>query len=300
MENLIFASFMLPRKSSETNALLLAESIRAFAGALSHTPTWYLIPKYRDPPSQAVRDRLRALEVTLIPITPDYAVPAFPFIDKVVTASAAESMARGHTRLLVWLDSNTLLLHEPTALLLPDGKNLGFRPVHHTLIGSRFDEALDPFWTRIYHACHVPPDHVFPMMTHVDNTRIRPYINTGLLVTRPETGLLQAWRDTFFAVYQDPAFQDFYQQDERYRIFMHQAVLTGVILSTMAPTTLHELPPTYNYPLHLYTQDSTDHRPSSLDELVTFRHEGFYEDSEWIKKMPANEALKHWIANRLL
>jgi hypothetical protein len=300
MENLIFASFVLPRKSSETNALLLAESIRAFAGSLSHTPIWYLIPEYREPPSRAVRAKLRAMNVTLTPFKPEYAVPSFPFIDKVVTASVAESMAAGHTRLLVWMDSNTLFLHEPTAFLLPDDKNLGFRPVHHTLIGSRFDEPLDPFWTLIYRTCHVPPDRVFPMMTHMDNTRIRPYFNTGLLVTRPETGLLQAWRDTFFAVYRDPTFQDIYQQDERYRIFMHQAVLSGVILSTMAPTELHELPPTYNYPLHLHAQDSTDHRPSSLEDLVTFRHEGFYEDSEWTKKMPANEILKQWIAKRLI
>ncbi len=80
---------------------------------------------------------------------------------------------------------------------------------------------------------------------------------------------------------------------------MHQAVLSGIILSTLGTEEIQELPPTYNYPLHLHAQDVSEHRPSDLEELVTFRHEGFYEDPEWIRKMPAKESLKHWIAERL-
>jgi hypothetical protein len=167
-------------------------------------------------------------------------------------------------------------------------------------MGSRYDEPLDAFWTLIYRYCNVPETRVFPMMTHVDGTRIRPYFNAGLLVTRPERHLLQGWHDVFFRVYQEPSFQKSYQKDERYAVFIHQAVLSGVILSTLETGEIQELPPTYNYPLHLHAQDVTDHRPSCLEELVTFRHEGFYADPEWINKMPAGEPLKQWIAKRLI
>jgi len=95
------------------------------------------------------------------------------------------------------------------------------------------------------------------------------------------------------------SFQKFYQKDERYAVFVHQAVLSGVILSMLQTGEIQELPPTYNYPLHLHAQDVTDHRPSSLEELVIFRHEGFYADPEWINRMPAKEPLKQWIAKRL-
>ena len=83
-------------------------------------------------------------------------------------------------------------------------------------------------------------------------------------------------------------------------IFIHQAVLSGVILSTFAADEIQELPTTYNYPLHLHKQDVTNHRPSRLEELVTFRHEGFYQDPEWTTKMPTKAFLKQWIAERLL
>ncbi len=299
-EKLIFTSIVFPTKSSETNELLLVESIRAFAGSLSQVPIWCFVPKYGKQLSTNIKDKLVALNVTLIPFEIDYDVLRFPFTGGVFAAGLAESMTKDKTDLLAWLDANTIVLQEPKHFLLPDDKNLGFRPVHHTLVGSRYDTPLDRFWTLVYQYCSVPEDHIFSMTTHVDGTEIRPYFNAGLLVTRPDKYLLRAWRDTFFRVYQEPDFQELYRQDERYTVFIHQAVLSGVILSTFAPDEIQELPPTYNYPLHLYSADVTGHRPSGLEELVTLRHEGFYKDPEWLKKLPAGESLKQWLAKRIL
>jgi hypothetical protein len=278
--------------------LLLADSIRTFAGALSQYPIWCFTPDYGKQISQPVVKKLLALDVTLIPFKIDYETLRFPFTGEVYATSLAESMACGRTEFLAWLSANTIVLQEPKDFLLQDGKSLGFRPVHHTLVGSRYDEPLDPFWTQIYLSCNVPEDRVFPMTTHVDGTRIRPYFNAGLMVTRPEKRLLQTWRDTYFKVYKEATFQKFYEQDERYKVFIHQAVLSGVILSTLSVDEIQELPPKYNYPLHLHGQDVTGHRPSCLEELVTFRHEGFYEDPDWVKKMPAEDVLKQWLAER--
>jgi len=299
-EKLVFISTVFPNRSSETQALLLAESIRAFAGSLAQAPIWLLTPDIKKQLSTTFKEKLLTLNISLVPFKIDREILRFPLAGDVFAAALAESRAYNQADLLAWLGSNTLVIQEPKDFLLPEDKALGFRPVHHTLVGSRYDEPLDPFWTLIYHCCNVPETHIFPMMTHVDGTKIRPYFNAGLLVTRPERRLLQAWRDTFFRVYQEPSLLKFYQKDERYGIFVHQAVLSGMILSTLETREIQELPLTYNYPLHLHAQDVTDHRPSSLEELVTFRHEGFYADQEWINKMPAKEHLKQWIAKRLM
>jgi hypothetical protein len=296
---LIFTSVVFPSKSSETNALLLVESIRTFAGSFSQLPIWCLTPECAKQLSANVKNRLLALNVRLIRFKIDHETLRFPFAGEVIATALAESMSCGKTDFLAWLGTNTVVIQEPEDFLLQDGKNLGFRPVHHTLVGSRYEEPVDPFWTLIYRYCNVPKDRIFPMMTHVDKTRIRPYFNAGLLVTRPEKHLLRTWRDTFFKIYQEPSFQELYHQDKRYKIFVHQAVLSGVILSTFATDEIQELPPRYNYPLHLHAEDITNHRPTCLEELVTFRHERFYEDPEWMNKMPAREPLKKWIAERL-
>jgi hypothetical protein len=297
---LTFASAVSPNKASETNAILLAESIRAFAASLSQAPIWFFTPESEKELSLTAKNRLHASNVTLIPFKIEEEILRFPLASEVLAASMAESTALRRTEFLAWLGANTIVLKEPKDFLLRHDKNLGFRPVHHTLIGSRYDKPLDPFWTLIYRYCNVPNERIFPMSTHVDGTRIRPYFNAGMLVVRPEKHLLQAWRDTFFKVYREPSLQEFYQRDGRYRVFIHQAVLSGVILSRYATDEMQELPPRYNYPLHLHAEDVTDQRPSSLEELVTIRHEGFYEDPRWNEKVPAKEPLKDWIASHLL
>ncbi len=137
------------------------------------------------------------------------------------------------------------------------------------------------------------------MVTHVDATQIRPYFNAGILITRPTNRLFRIWHDTFYELYRKPACQEFYQEDERYEIFVHQAALSGVILSMFPTEELQELSSTYNYPLHLFSEDVSDTRPSTLEDLVTIRHEGFHRDPDWFNKIPAHEPLKKWIADRL-
>jgi len=298
-QQLIFTTVIFPRKSSETNTLLLVESIRSFAGTLSENPIWIFTPDSPQQLSTATKNRLQALDTKLISFALDESKLPFFFASELQAIGFAESMAKTDTELLAWLDSNTLILKEPKEFLISDEKSLGFRPVHHTLVGSRFNEPLDPFWTQIYRSCQVPEDRVFPMETHVDNTIIRPYFNAGLLITRPTNHLFRTWHDTFFGIYHKAEYKEFYQQDERYHIFAHQAVLSGVILSLFPKAELQELPPTYNYPLHLFSEDVSKTRPATLEELVTIRHEGFYEDPEWLKQIPAKKALKKWISERV-
>lgn len=296
---LVFALSVSPDETLERRLLLLTESIRAFAGSLSQAPIWCFTLGDDRVLSGTTKDRLSELNLTFFhrDVAPE--IPHFPFMRKVFLTAQAESIAQTKTDLLVWLDTDTIVLQEPKELVLQDGKNLGCRPVHHTIIGSRYDEPLDLFWTLIYRCCRVAENRVFPMMTHVDGTRIRPYFNAGLLVVRPEKRLLQIWRDNFLKTYNATDFQELYRKDKRYTIFMHQAVLAGTVLTTLETDEIEELPPTYNYPLHLYCEDITENRPSSLEETITFRYEDFFESSEWRKKIPAGEQLKKWIADRL-
>jgi hypothetical protein len=298
-KKLVFASIVYPTKSSETNATLLADSIRTFAGSLSRNPIVYFAPDCRKQVSSVARDRLFSLNVEIIPFKIDLETLQFPLAADVLAAAAAESAVYGQTDILAWLGTNTVVLREPEAFLLQKEKNLGYRPVHHTLVGSRYDSAIDEFWTLVYHYCKVPQDRIFPMETHIDGTRIRPYFNAGMLITRPNKRLLQTWNTIFFHTYQKLPFREFYEKNDLYKIFVHQALLSGVILSKFETNELTELPSTYNYPLHLHAEDVTRHRPSSIEEVVTFRHENFYHDKEWMKKMPAKNQLKQWLADRI-
>ncbi|MBE0433312.1 hypothetical protein IBX73_07595 [candidate division WOR-3 bacterium] len=237
--------------------------------------------------------------MTIISFDIDPETRNFFFAADIQAAALAESMAIDRTQFLVWLGSNTVVLQEPTDFLLAGDKNLGYRPVHHTNVGSLYDQPVDTFWSLVYRHCEVGQDWIFPMKTHIDNNVIRPYFNAGILVTRPDKGLFRKWHDRFFEVYKAPEFAALYEKDERYVIFVHQALLSGVILAQFAPDEITELPPGYNYPTHLFDEDSPAHRPSAIGGLVTVRYEDPAQISDWFERIEGGDAFRQWLGDRI-
>jgi len=296
-ERLVFVSTVTPGRSA-LSAFLLAESIRRFAGRLSQVPIWLYVTPGGELPKEAA-ERLRSLGVELVPFPVKGEAARFFFLPEAMAAADAEARVEGEADVVAWLGSNTIILREPSHLLLPPGKRIGYRPVHITNVGSPVDRPLDAFWSLIYKRCGVVPASVFPMRTHVDGATVRPYFNAGCLAVRPSARLLQAWRDRLVELHGDQEFATFLTE-ERYRIFMHQAVLSGVILAGYGRDELLELPSTYNYPSHLHGEDITVGRPEQLDGMVSIRHEGFFRDPYWEEAMQASKELKDWIRETLV
>lgn len=297
--DLIFCSVIFPETESEINALMLAESIRAFGGKYSRNPVWFAVPGTGEDLPGSIQSRLLELDVRLVPFKVEQQPGRLFFSDELAGLAVMETAADGECDFLAWMDANTLVLNEPAEMLLPDGKVLGYRPVHHLLIGSRFNAPVDDFWTLIYRNCRVQAECIFPMQPVVQAVLMRAYFNAGFLVIKPGKGLIRKWQQEFTFLGQSPDFQPFYQQDKRYPIFMHQAVLSGVLLSALDRQQMIELPRSYNYPVHLYDQDLTPDCPASIDSLVTIRHEGFYRDADWQIRLPAGPGLKQWLAQKL-
>jgi hypothetical protein len=298
--NLVIASLVFPGRPSETNPLLLVDSIRDFAGALSEVPIWCYAPVADREISATARKRFLDLDVNLIPFEMNPDIAKFPFMRHAHSASLAEAKAETEAECLGWLAPNTIVLREPKHYSLDNGIDLGYRPVHHKLLGMTYDEPLDSFWADVYRLCNVSEDQVFEMRTQVEDLAIRPYFNAGSLIVRPERKILRTWYDTFLNVYQEKIFREYYRKNECYAIFIHQAILSGIILSTLKTDEMAEFPSNYNYPQNLYAEDISGNRPDTLEQCVTIRHEGFHQDKDWMSKIPAQDELKNWIAARLL
>jgi hypothetical protein len=133
------------------------------------------------------------------------------------------------------------------------------------------------------------------MVTSVDQVTIRPYFNAGFLVVRPGRGLLRKWSDIFFGTYRLPAFTSFYEQNQLYEIFIHQAVLSGIILASLEQNDLLELPRYVNYPLHMQGDYPAEHRPQTLNELITCRYDPGFSDLELRELITIEEPLRSWL-----
>ncbi len=296
---LLFCTALLPEKHSQLDGLLLLESLRAFGGKLAQSPFWVFTtsPARLD---EVCLERIKALEGTLMPIKVRDETPPFFFHERMQFLDQGERKAVGKTDLLIWMDANTLVMQEPRELAIPPGKVFGYRPVHHLLIGSRIGEPLNPFWDKLFWDIKVPAERVFPMRPIVESVKMRPYMNAGLLVTRPERGFFKQWYSTFQQLYKKQVYQDFFEDDPRYKLFFHQAVLTGAALHLFDRLELVELPAMYNYPLHLHGQDATSGKPITMEGMATVRHEGFYQDKNWQNSIPVGAEIKGWLSEKLL
>lgn len=296
----IALGFMPNRGRAAGEAALLVESLQEFGGRYKRTHVLGMVPAGEDYLSAETQAGLEDRGVRLIPFEVDEQALKFPLGAKVFAAAAAEGEVVGKADVLVWMDPDTLILQEPAALALENDKRLGYRPVHHRLIGSRWEAPLDDFWALVYKHCGVPEARPFPMTTHLGDDEIRPYFNAGILVVRPEDGLLTGWREDFSRLFQQEAFAAFYEQDPLYAVFMHQAVLGGVLLNRLDPDAMNLLPETFNYPLHLHHEVPAERRPERLNDLVTCRYDALPEDPDWWGRIRIDDPLKSWLAERVV
>jgi len=297
MHKLIFACFAADRDDA-SKALLLAESIRTFAGNASEVPFLLMTYGRNAQLTHQQHSLINQLGIDLNTFEIDAQPATFPFAGKVVASAAAETISEGKCDQLVWLDNAALVVNPVDQLLIEPRIRLGYRPVDHLLVGSPYDKPLDPFWEFVYNTCGVGESDIYPMITSTDQVKMRPYINAGMLVVRPGDKLLRRWRDNFLETYQHSKLLDFYAQNHLYKIFIHQAILAACIMTSYYQSDTVELPYVVNYPLHMHSQYPAQLRPPSLNMLVSFRYEGFFAEPNWQELIQVEQPLKGWLEHR--
>lgn len=275
---MITFAFMPAYEGDEREAILLARNLAQvvqspdFLGA----PILLLYPAHLGL-SAELADALEGLPVRALPFEIPQPFRAFPLAQKVFAAAQAEAHTR--SELLVWMDSDTLIVQPPVDFHLPPQKKLAVCPVQLKNISSPVAEAVDGFWQPICAHCQTPPERIFSVTTLVDKVAVRAHFNAGCLVTRPELGLLAAWKTNFETLANQETLAPFYQQRPLYQFFVHQAVLAATILACFRQEEIAILPESYNYPIFL--QEKFKLTPPT--RIVTLRYDRY----EFLEANPA-------------
>lgn len=282
-------------------ALVLAESIRAFGGSLSHAPIWVYVPEAFVPGDTAVVAHFVDLKVEIKRSRAPAESLRFFFAARVFAAAHAEYEATGTASVLVWMAEDTVVLNEPSAFRLAPDIACGYRPVMHNIIGSLYSRPPDPFWQRLYDRMGVPAEALFAMMTPADRQTIRAYFNAGLVVVRPERGVLQAWAEHFRGLYGDPGIVGATEQDVLKKIFLHQMALVGAILGRLSRAEMVELPASYNYPMFFKEMFGALEAFDSLADVVTMRYDVYFRNPapDWHTRLKGPPDTIAWLKARL-
>ena len=281
--------------------VLLAESVREFGGKFNDVPIWLYVPEQFEEPDSGTIGRLKELGVAIRSSEAPDETSWFYYAGKVFAAGVAERAAEKEKAILVWLDADTIFLGEPKAFCLPAAVSIAFRPVMHNRSGTLYGKEPNRYWQCIYERLHIRPEQLFAMTTPADHQVINTYFHAGLLVVRPERGILRGWGESFRELCRDSALTAMCREDEDNRIFLHQTALVGAILHRLSRAEMVELPDTYNYPLFFDRTFGADHAFDSLNGVVTLRYHYYFRkpDPDWAARLKGPARQIDWLKSRL-
>ncbi len=287
--------FTLAGTSKELeSARLLVESIREFGGRMRRCPIWLF--DFRS--SQGESALPQELEIKVVPCTVPDPIAGYELADKVYACAEAERLAPAQIRSLIWLSHDNLVVNEPALYDLSHSHDAAVRPVHVKNIGLAINDPPDEFWAGVLQAAGAKPP-TFPAESFVDSRTLRAYFNSHSYSVRPSVGLFRRWHECFEDLVQDREFQSSACSNELHRIFLHQAVLSTLTASMVAPNRIRVLPPSYCYPYNLQGSIPLDRRAVAVNDLVSIVYEDRSLDPGVMSDIQVHEPLRTWLESRV-
>lgn len=266
---------------------LLLESLLRFGGKFGEYPVWLFCTDMKFSEGFSESEKVNFFHLNI-----DAPFRNYPLSEKVFACATAEEMVSSEVHSLVWLNADCLIFNPPELFLMGKEYEAAFRPVHIRNVGSLMSEPLDGYWQRIYEVVGVEHAPYF-VESFVDAQIIRPYFNTHCFAINPVIGILLAWRAYFITLLLDKQFQDCYCKDELHQIFLHQVVLSALVMKSIQQKRLLMLPPEYSYPLHLHDQLPMTKRVQLLNQLVCM----VYEDIVLLDGIDIQEPILSWLTD---
>jgi len=290
----------------EDAAAMLVDSIRAWGGEYRDCPIYAVLT---DPRASGLR--LKDKNVQLVPLELKESVRNYPFAAKAYAAAKVESLIAGKARSLAWFDPETMLLRSPREMDLRDGISAAVAPVAFINTGQAENEPVDAYWAAIYKKCSLDPKKLFIVETKVDCKKVRAWLNCGMFAVRADRGLCREWAKVLDELLHDKEYQRTAITDAVHRTFLHQAVISTLIVSRLDRREIHMFSPGYNYPLYCHdinfeVANGTYRMPAhkkarKLNDLTSVFIESFFiQHPDWIRYVPPVDGpLKKWLTEEV-
>jgi hypothetical protein len=248
-------------------------------------------------PERTPGEALKGANVELLPLATGRAFLDYPLAIKAFAAAEVEKLVKGEAGTLAWLDPGALVLNSLDALDLEGKHDAALRPVSLVNnIGLPPGAEPDAYWAPIYEANRLDYPAVPTLRTIVDETDIQPYFNCEVYSVDPALGMCAEWASQLAKLLKDGEYQRAACATFTRKLFLHQAVLSGVVASRVKQARLKPLPITSGYPFNQHARLSLSKRVAALNDLsVIIFDEAWERDSAWMDRIPVREPLKSWL-----
>lgn len=277
----------------EKKAEALIKSLRRFGGDYGGVPVYVVLGNPKDVPCE----RLRQAGVQLVPTDADELGRRYPLAIKAYAAAQIERLAADRIDTLAWFDPETLVVGPLQALDLGDKFDAAVKPVFKVNnVALPADASPDAFWKPIYKATGLDPARIPVVKSILEGRSIKAYFNCEIFSVRPRMGIFREWAARLESFLKDQEYQRTACLDSLHRLFLHQAVLSAVIVSKTQASRRAELPNSCGYPFNLHRDLPPAQKAAALNGLSGIILETVWDDDPgWMKLMEIHEPLRGWL-----
>jgi hypothetical protein len=226
----------------------------------------------------------------------------YPLAFKAFAAARVEDLVKGEIETLAWLDPGVLVLGSLDDLNLQKSYDVAFRPVSLVNnIGIPPQTEPNDYWKPIYRENRIDFKAVPEIESIVDEVKIQPYYNCEVYSFNPGLGIAAEWARILTILLKDENYQETVCNTFMRKLFLHQAVLSGVITSRIFPERIKPLPIRSGYPFNQHEKLSPEKKIASLNQLsVVIFDYAWVKNPDWINKIAVKEPLRLWLSDTYL
>ncbi len=277
----------------ERSTRVFIKSLRDRGGKYKNAPIYVVLtdPEYM-PGRSLTGDNIHILTLEM-----DSTCSTYPLAVKAFAAARVEAIVKDHCSTLAWFDPATLILDSLDELDLENRHGVSVRPVSLVnTIGIPPATEPDAYWKPLYQALDLNYQTLPGYTTIVDEKPIQPYFNCEIFSVDPRRGIFAEWARQLAQFIKNETYQKEVCTTFLRRLFLHQAVLSAVIIARVAPEEIKPLSIRTSYPFGQHDQLASSKKVKTLNELSAAIFDYQWEKNpNWLEKIPAEGPLKEWL-----
>ena len=261
------------RGSLENTSKLLVSTLRKFGGSLKNTPIISYQPRKGLTISESTKKffDLNQVEHRAIVLNTDFV--DYPLANKPLACAYHEQNSQAET--ILFLDSDVLILNEPTQFLELGDADVMLRPVGFKNIGSsRPNDKTHYYWQKLYDLFGVKAHRMVTSLN--DQQEILEYYNTGHILSKRSTGLFSQWAENFRRASADGV------EPPESHFYLEQSIFGATVSQLELNVKPFKTP--YNYPVHfLKNRHSLANHPAfiaNFEDIVSLHYHKVFDQPE--------------------
>ncbi len=257
--------------------MLFARSLRQRGGPLARLPIFSFQPRAGRPLAGDTLEHFDHLEIQHVHERINRRFAADPLGNKPLVCAWAEEHLPYDV--LIFSDSDTVVLGPPTELALADDVSIAVRPADLVGVGVSSTDATSKkrqYWDQLYGVAGADEVVRGAVTTTVDERRIDSYWNSGLMAVRRDAGICCEWRRVYAAA------SDWGLRPPGAPQYLEQSSFAVAVRSIGGR--IKTLPRSYNYPLHLHSRIGHGGRLNLAEATTVHYHRMFGEERPFLSR----------------